>query len=702
MKPLATGDPLRLGPYRLLGVLGEGGMGKVYVGQDGAGTVTAVKVLRPELAHEQNLAQRFVREARAAQAVTGTGVARVLGAQTEGGRPWIATEFLAGPTLDEAVDAYGPFDEAALRALAASLARTLADIHAAGLIHRDLKPPNIVLTSSGPRIIDFGIARPEHGLTLTTTDQIPVTPGYGAPEQVMGRRVEGRADVFSLGAVLVYAATGRRAFDGSHVPALQYNVVHGEPQFGGMPEPLRTLIEPCLAKDPAHRPYPLQIASAFAPPKGADRVWRRGPVAEDIKEREDRVHELTDLAGAGSEAPRTGVTRRRLLTTLGAGGAVLAGGGGAAAWWFGSREPRNDPFDIPKAVKTPMANLLDADEGDFVVGEELPEKLWARHTTLSDETPAVLPVRDVIVFGALGGGLDAHNVVDGVYRWSAPEVNPRGRYLSLADRLLVALDDAGTLRTYVPATGQPKWTAPAAEGEELLAADDEAVYLLTKDGRLRAVGTSDAKVRWTARVPSPFRGKVEAPGAAGRGRLVLRTSDGDVFAVRTGDGSRAWELREQSGGITIRPAVHGDTVYLNGKNLTARRLADNEEVWTVDMENIYDEPQDWGPPTVDALHVHATATWPVRLGRVSGQEVWNSAASGAYTGTPVVPQGAGVWGLAEYGYGTEVFAVGDSDGRTWTTFKLPGEPERRWLLADGNRVFVMHDRSLTALPVFAG
>ena len=120
---------------------------------------------------------------------------------------------------------------AALRALAAQLARTLHDIHAAGLVHRDLKPPNIVLTSTGPRVIDFGIARPEHGLTLTTTGQIPVTPGYGAPEQVLGQRVGPAADVFSLGAVLAYAASGRRAFDAAHVAAVQYEVVHGKPDM---------------------------------------------------------------------------------------------------------------------------------------------------------------------------------------------------------------------------------------------------------------------------------------------------------------------------------------------------------------------------------------------------------------------------------------------------------------------------------------
>lgn len=269
-QPLATGDPLRLGPYRLLGVLGEGGMGKVYIGRDAAGVPAAVKVLRPELAHDQHLAQRFVREADMARAVTSKGVARVLAAQTEGGRPWIAAEFLAGPTLDEAVRAYGPMDEATVRALAHPLARTLHDIHAAGLVHRDLKPANIVLTSTGPRIIDFGIARPEHGLTLTTTGQIPVTPGYGAPEQVLGQRVGPASDVFSLGAVLVYAASGRRAFDAGHVAAVQYEVVHGTPDMSQVPPALQEMIGPCLAKDPAFRPQPPQVAEAFAPPKGAE------------------------------------------------------------------------------------------------------------------------------------------------------------------------------------------------------------------------------------------------------------------------------------------------------------------------------------------------------------------------------------------------------------------------------------------------
>ncbi len=213
-----------------------------------------------------------MREAQAASAVRSGGVARVLGAQTEGGRPWIATEFLAGPTLDESVERHGPLPEAAVRALGAALGRTLHDIHAAGLVHRDLKPSNIVLTSAGPRVIDFGIARPEHGLTLTTTGQVPVTPGYGPPEQVLGQRVGPGADVFALGAVLSFAATGERAFTGEHVAAVQYEVVHGQPRLGALPPGLLLpLVGACLDKEPGRRPTPDRLGRALAPPRGAER-----------------------------------------------------------------------------------------------------------------------------------------------------------------------------------------------------------------------------------------------------------------------------------------------------------------------------------------------------------------------------------------------------------------------------------------------
>ncbi|MGW7488540.1 protein kinase domain-containing protein [Streptomyces sp. NPDC054786] len=704
MNPLGTGDPLRLGPYRLLGVLGEGGMGKVYVGQDAAGTVAAVKVLRPELANEPNLAQRFVREAQAAQAVTSKGVAGVLGAQTEGGRPWIATEFLAGPTLDQAVEAYGPFDEPGVRALAASLAHTLADIHAAGLIHRDLKPPNIVLTSRGPRVIDFGIARPEHGLTLTTTGQVPVTPGYGAPEQVLGRRVASPADVFSLGAVLVYVASGHRAYDASHIAALQYKVVHDEPDLGGVPEALRHLIAPLLAKDPAARPAPDRIAAAFAPPKGAERVWRRGSVAEEIRQRESGIHELTapTLPGGGSGRP---VTRRRLLTGLAAGGVVLAAGGGAAAAWW-PRPPEQtkaDLFAFPAAVRTPVAHVLNPDDGGLIVGGS-PKELWGPVDVLADDTPAPLPVRDVIVVGARGGGIAALNVVDGKRRWAVRDIKATGRYLSLSDRLIAAVDAKGTLRTFVPSTGEPRWTADA-EADSLLAADDTAVYVLTKDHRLRAIGRWDAKIRWTAPLGAPFRTKVNPPGVLAHGRLVLGTLNGNVLAVDTADGHRVWDLRDQSDSF-VRPACYGSTVYLNGKTMTARRITDGKELWTVRKRSLLNETGiEWGPVTATADGLYAThqayldsdSTYPDKWKPGDGGHAFQIRGS-SNIGTPVVPQGSGLWtveGDAWY----QVNAVSAKDGLPVCTYKLP-KSERQWIVADGNRVFVMNDAALYALPVF--
>lgn len=706
MEPVGVGDPLRLGPYRLLGVLGEGGMGKVYVGQDGGGTVAAVKVLRPELVHDSNLAQRFVREAHAAQVVTSKGVASVLGAQTEGGRPWIATEFLAGITLDQAVDTCGPFAEPAVRAMAASIAGTLVDIHAAGLIHRDLKPPNIVLTSGGPRVIDFGIARPEHGLTLTTTGQIPVTPGYGAPEQVLGHRVAPPADVFSLGAVLVYAASGRRAFDGGHIAAVQYEVVHGAPWLEGLPPQLRSLIEPCLEKEPALRPTPAQIIAAAAVPRGAAHLWRSGAVSERIKDREAEARRLSSMARGLPDRP---VTRRRMITGFGIGGAVLAAGSGATVWWLRSGNERErkggqkqgarkrDPFAFPPAVATPVARLLSAEDGDYIVDADPPKRLWGPILAMSEESPAVLPIRDVIVFGAARGGIAAHNVVDGKLRWNEPSVRAKGRYLSLDDRLLVAVGTDGTLRTFVPSTGEPKWTAKA-DARSLLASDAEAVYLVTKDGKLRSVGRSDAKIRWTVPASVRFGGAFEPRGVIGGGRLVVATADGKVIAVDTRDGHQVWDLPGQSEGL-IRPAVNDGTVYLHGKTLTARRITDGHEFWTAEEKDEYDRPVTWGPPTADRDSVYSTAgIWPKRLKRTDGSDVWESRGE-SVGGGPVVVQGGGVW-MVDGGTGGVTTVENGEGTKVWSYEFDERAAGARWLVADSNRVFTTKGNYLSAMPVF--
>ncbi|MGW1170339.1 protein kinase domain-containing protein [Streptomyces sp. NPDC002550] len=697
MRPLGTGDPIRLGPYRLLGVLGEGGMGKVYVGQDHAGTVAAVKVLRPELAHDTGLAQRFVREALAAQAVRSPGVAAVLGAQTEGGRPWIATEFLAGPTLDQIVDRLGPLDDARLRALAAAVARTLRDIHAAGFVHRDLKPPNIVLTSDGPRVIDFGIARPEHGLTLTTTGQIPVTPGYGAPEQVLGHRVTAAADVFSLGAVLVYAATGHRAFGGTHVAAVQYEVVHGEPRWQGLSPEHHALIAPCLAKEAAGRPTPEQIAGAFAPPKKSSAVWKRGPVADVIREREREVRELTAplLTTQAGAAP----SRRRLLTGFAAGGALLAATGGTGWWLLRDSGPsRKDLFTIPPAVKTPAARVLSADDGDYIVGDPV-KPLWKHEAAVATDSPAPLPIRDVIIAGAASGGIAAFNVVDGKRRWQAPDMEMASRCLSLSDRLVVAADKDGTLHTFVPSTGEPKWTAKA-DAKALLAADEDAVYVVTMDHRLRSVGRSDARIRWTVSPPEQFRTGVYPQGAADSGTLVVSTSGGHALAVSTKTGRTLWALYNQARKNQLVPVARNGVVYLNGKSLSARRITDGKELWQANDQ--YQDSPEWGPAEPFGDSVYATIYGLAnRLDIRKGDERWTAYKAGQ---GPVLVQGSGAWVIDDQETtGTTIRTYSLTDGsEIWNYYDpfLLGLKIPVSLAVGGNRVFAGASGSLIAFPVF--
>ncbi|MEU3746093.1 MULTISPECIES: protein kinase domain-containing protein [Streptomyces] len=695
-QPLATGDPLRLGPYRLLGVLGEGGMGKVYVGRDASGAPAAVKVLRPELAHDQHLAQRFVREADMARAVTSHGVARVLDAQTEGGRPWIAAEFLAGPTLDVAVRAYGPMDVPTVRALAAHLARTLHDIHAAGLVHRDLKPANIVLTSTGPRIIDFGIARPEHGLTLTTTGQIPVTPGYGAPEQVLGQRVGPASDIFSLGAVLAYAASGRRAFDAAHVAAVQYEVVHGAPDLSLVPPELQELIGPCLAKDPAFRPAPPQVVQAFAPPKGADRAWRKGPLAEDIKRRESSTKRLA--APEETAVPGASPSRRRFLTGAAVTVAVLGAGGGAGAWWLSGRgEEKSPTADVPPAVATPEAafvSIIDTAYG------EVPKPLWGPVDIAVDETELPLPVRDVVVVQAKTGGLLALSVTKGKERWRAKEIDTAAGYVSVAGRLVVGVDKNGVAHSFVASTGKPVWQTQN-DVDHLLAADDTHVYLVSKDNELRAIDAWTLATAWTRPMTSPRSPLGPAKAAVGRKRLVIHGRDGCVAALSTETGETEWDVKEQ-GTDGQAPALGDNTAYLGGRTLTARRLDRGDYLWDEEAKN--DEGPGWSTPAVDGDHVIAADGYNVYRYKTMLDidfpvSEWYEVLDGTGIGTvnPPAVAGSTVWVHAPDN--THVQVVHQKTHERLFVAKMKNEGAYQ-LASDANRVFIARGGRLYAMPVY--
>ncbi|AOR32752.1 serine/threonine protein kinase [Streptomyces fodineus] len=286
MQPLDVDEPATVGPYRLLGRLGSGGMGRVYLGRSAGGRTVAVKIVHPHFALDEQFRARFQREVAAARRVGGAWTAPVLDADPDAAVPWVATAYAAGPSLAAAVSDTGPLPPHTVRALGAGLAEALTAVHELGLVHRDVKPSNVLLTLDGPLLIDFGIARAMDGTASLTSTGVSVgSPGYMAPEQILGKGATAAADVFSLGAVLAYAATGEPPFPGDSSAALLYKVVHEEPELHAMGGELRALAAACLTKDPASRPTPTEISHRLAP-EGAARLvtggWLPGALVEQV------------------------------------------------------------------------------------------------------------------------------------------------------------------------------------------------------------------------------------------------------------------------------------------------------------------------------------------------------------------------------------------------------------------------------------
>ncbi|AXE87844.1 serine/threonine-protein kinase [Streptomyces sp. Go-475] len=304
MRPLDADEPTAVGPYRLLGRLGSGGMGRVYLGRSAGGRTVAVKIVHPHFALDDEFRARFRREVEAACRVGGAWTAPVLDADPEARVPWVATAYAAGPSLSAAVADVGPLPAPTVRALGAGLAEALAAVHELGLVHRDVKPSNVLLTLDGPLLIDFGIARATDGTASLTSTGVSIgSPGYMSPEQILGHGVTGAADVFSLGAVLTYAATGAPPFPGDSSAALLYKVVHEEPELGALDGELRDLTAACLTKAPAARPTPTEVARRLAP-EGAARLVAGGWLPGALVERVSRsaVH-LLNLEATGPGAP---------------------------------------------------------------------------------------------------------------------------------------------------------------------------------------------------------------------------------------------------------------------------------------------------------------------------------------------------------------------------------------------------------------
>jgi len=252
--PLAPGDPQEVSGYTLRARLGGGGMGRVYLSFSPGGRPLAIKVIRPEHAEDEEFRRRFQREVIAAQRVQGLFTAPVVDADPTAASPWLATAYVSGPSLSQAVAEHGPLPSLTVFRLVAGVAEGLAAVHACGIIHRDLKPANVLLAEDGPRLIDFGIAHAAEATSLTRTGRTVGTPAFMAPEQIRGRSTTPATDVFGVGHLAVFAATGHPAFGEGNQDALLYRIIHEHPDLDDCPQEVRAIALRCLAKDPNERP----------------------------------------------------------------------------------------------------------------------------------------------------------------------------------------------------------------------------------------------------------------------------------------------------------------------------------------------------------------------------------------------------------------------------------------------------------------
>jgi eukaryotic-like serine/threonine-protein kinase len=335
--PLKEGDPSRVGRYRLTARLGAGGMGVVYLGGAKDGVQVAIKMLRPELADDEAFRVRFGREAAALEKIHGICTVRVIEADSESPRPFLVTEYAEGPSLAEWVSSHGPFRAEMLYGLATGLAEALVAIHAAGIVHRDLKPSNVLLTATGPKVIDFGIAQALDATALTGTGMTVGSPGFMAPEQILGQAGQ-PADVFAWGVTIAYAATGQSPFGTGPADAIAYRILHERPGLTGIPLEVRPLVEAALAKKPEQRPSAPDLLGRLAAGAGLGADPALSPTQTVLARTWLPAGEFTS---ADAEPSRRG--RRILPALLAAAIAAALAGTGLALLTRPSAKPEATP-----------------------------------------------------------------------------------------------------------------------------------------------------------------------------------------------------------------------------------------------------------------------------------------------------------------------------------------------------------------------
>lgn len=557
---LRGGDPAEIGGYPLEERLGSGGMGTVFLARTSSGRPIAIKLIHQQFAGDDEFRIRFRQEVVAARRVSGAFTAAVVDAAPEAEQPWMATTYIEGPTLAQRIAEQGPLNGAELRRLAIGLAEALRDIHRVGVVHRDLKPSNVVLSPEGPRVIDFGISRAVDQQTLTMTGRVIGTPPFMSPEQLQAPRGVGpRSDVFSLGTLLVYAATGHGPFDADSPYLTAYQVVHEEPSLDAVPAALRAVVEPCLDKEPEGRPSTDELlvllrdlpAELGGTGTGAPAVGRTRDMITQHHPATGATADRTAPAGSGTGSAGTAIggrLRRRWRPVLAAAVAVAAIGGGVAALTTGG-------VGADGGTGTDRGGGAAGRSATASPGGALPKGFepWRRtvpggREDIPDELRCVAR-GDALFCG--GGGVVATRVSarDGSRVWTAksPGVPVQGMHLVGAtdDTVLgyrfaaqdaprdprsevVALDaDSGRELWSVPSGAQS--TAVTGRTRDAVVAGSAVVTVDASNSRFEARDAHSGEVTWTTPFPA---GTQCAPVPAGPRLLAMCATDVDVDALR--------------------------------------------------------------------------------------------------------------------------------------------------------------------------
>ncbi|MFF3261450.1 protein kinase [Streptomyces sp. NPDC002932] len=537
LSPLREDSPRQIGPYAIRARLGAGGMGEVFLGDRGDGSgPAAVKTVRRDVAQDPGFRSRFRREIAVARSVTGPHVAPLLDGDADAEVPWLATAYVAGPTLSAAVRGVGAMDEAEVRMLGAGLARALAAVHAAGIVHRDVKPGNVMLAADGPRLIDFGIARDAGATPLTTTSRMVGSPAFMSPEHVAGSgRVVPASDVFCLASVLCFAASGHDPFGDGPVAAVLYRVKYVEADLDGVPAPLRAVLEDCLTADPATRPTAAALADRLAP--GAASGW---PASVS-----------TQIAEYGRELTRVAALNGPLL-------------------------PGYTPTEAATGSRA-APHQLPTRGTDFVPGVHIAPTHGPGLATAPRRRRSVLGAALValVVLGAAAGGYLA-------WRGKGEGSKEAGKPGSTAVRIVAGVgenggpDASGTVpygRDVRPAGWKKPWKGKFSGNPVGCSTGRDVVVCRKVDGTYEALSAADGHRMWKLDTGQSSRsagwgprGQFFMPAGATRPTVyddtVLLAAGGRLQSLDARSGKVRWEVRSGGAhGLESAPVVVGDLVF---------------------------------------------------------------------------------------------------------------------------------------------